>query len=446
MLAPVVDPRRLQDLRRTLYQVTPLRAEDTDPRDPEAQGWFVDVFAAAGDLDDPILELAERIAWSDRAVTLGLTGGTGVGKTTQIRRLQRVLWDDHLIKCVALDYGEFSELSSPPDITDFLLSLVGGFALQAVRDGLLPTGWDDDSIGGRLLEILKRLKVPELEVAAGPATVRVQDLLRQDETFRRRLREHMSGRVSEIIQEARTYAGEIASAIGQNVPDCAGVAMVVDSTEKLAAPGSEHDRMQAAVRNLFIQNGVNLTFPEVHTVYLVPPWLPISDGGAVRLPLIQFPAVRVEKRAGGGPDEDGIDIMERIVLARMPDVHELIAPDDLRRLCLESGGVQRVLFQMLHAAAGKARNADSLPIDSRFVDAAVDTVREDYLAVTVEAAPWLATIQETSTIDGLPADALAALGGYFQAMVVLQFSNGTKWYAIHPLMRKRVERAQAATT
>jgi hypothetical protein len=62
--------------------------------------------------------------------------------------------------------------------------------------------------------------------------------------------------------------------------------------------------------------------------------------------------------------------------------------------------------------------------------------------VTVEAAPWLARIQETSRLDGLPTEALAALGSYFQAMVVLQFSNGTKWHAIHPLMRPRVARAQ----
>ncbi len=62
--------------------------------------------------------------------------------------------------------------------------------------------------------------------------------------------------------------------------------------------------------------------------------------------------------------------------------------------------------------------------------------------MTVEAAPWLDRIQRTSGLDGLPAEALATLGAYFQAMVVLQFSNGTKWYAIHPLMRERVKRAR----
>ena len=197
------------------------------------------------------------------------------------------------------------------------------------------------------------------------------------------------------------------------------------------------------MRNLFVQNAGNLAFPEIHAIYLVPPWLPVSDGGALRMGLFQFPAIRVEKpEATRAPDESGLALMDELVRKRMPEIDELIAAADLRTLCRMSGGVQRVLFQLLHAVARRARGATSLPVGAAIIDSAVETIREDYLAVTVEAAPWLARIQETNRLDGLPAEALAVLGAYFQAMVVLQFSNGTKWYAIHPLMRKRVERAR----
>jgi len=271
----------------------------------------------------------------------------------------------------------------------------------------------------------------------------VLDLLREDETFRARLRAHLVGRVSEVIQEVRTYAAEIASAIIGHHDECAGVALVVDSTEKLAAPGSGQEQMHAAVRNLFVQNGDNLAFPEVHTIYLVPPWLPVSDGGALRMPLCQFPAVRVSQSGSDPqPDEHGLAIMDEVLRRRMPDIDELISRDDQRNLQLMSGGVQRVLFQLLHAVARRARSTTSLPVSTQTVQSAIETIREDYLAVTVEAAPWLARIQQTNRLDGLPEDALAALGAYFQAMVVLQFANGTKWYAIHPLMRERVRRAQ----
>ena len=82
----MVDRKRLEELRSTLYKVTPLRAEDLDRGELEKNGWFVDVFAPAenplASVDDPILDIADRIAWSDRALMIGLTGGTGVGKTT----------------------------------------------------------------------------------------------------------------------------------------------------------------------------------------------------------------------------------------------------------------------------------------------------------------------------------------------------------------------------
>ncbi len=441
----MVDRKRLEELRSTLYKVTPLRAEDLDPGELEQNGWFVDVFAAAenplASVDDPILNIADEIAWSDRALMISLTGGTGVGKTTQLGRLADVLWRDHSVACVTVDYGEFNELSSPPDVTDFLLSVVGGFAQRAADHGFLPDDWDRQTIGNSLLGILKRLKIPEAKIGlGGAATITVQDLLSQDETFRTRLREHLTSRVSEVIREVRAYAGKVVSAILEHVDGCKAVALVVDSTEKLAAPGSSQDRMHTAVRNLFVQNGDNLAFPEIHTIYLVPPWLPVSVGGSLRMTPLQFPAVRVEAR-NGGPDDHGLDLMCRIVRTRMPTIHDLIAADELRRLCLMSGGVQRVLFQLLHAVARRARSTPALPVPPELVESAIETIREDYLAVTIEAAPWLARIQETAGLDGLPQAALASLGDYFQAMVVLQFANGTKWYAIHPLMRDRVKRA-----
>jgi hypothetical protein len=287
--------------------------------------------------------------------------------------------------------------------------------------------------------------MPGLEIGLpGGASITVQDRLSQDETFRARLRAHLASRVTEVITEARDYAGEIVSAILAHVDGCTAVALVVDSTEKLAAPGSAQERMQTAVRNLFVQNGHNLEFPELHTIYLVPPWLPVADGGALRMAIHQFPAIRVERREDREADEEGLALIGSIVRARMPEVDELIEPEDLDRLCRMSGGVQRVLFQMLHVLAGRARASPTLPVPAEFVESAIQTIREDYLAVTREAAPWLDQIQETASLDGLPEAALASLGAYFQAMVVLQFANGTKWYAIHPLMRDRVKRAISA--
>jgi hypothetical protein len=272
-------------------------------------------------------------------------------------------------------------------------------------------------------------------------------MLAKDESFRVRLREHLAGRVTEVVREAHAYAGEIATAIKAH-KRCKGVALFVDSTEKLQS----HGKMRDAVRSVFVQNGENLAIPEVHTAYMIPPWLQLLDGGALRYRVIEFPAVRIEMRpdAAGVPaterkiDLAGIALLDETIRRRMSDIEQLIAPEDLQRLYRMSGGVMRTLFQLCQEVASAARRADSLPIASSLVDDAISKVRDRYLTLTEEAVPWLTQIDETSSLDNLPEDAIKTLGDYFQAVAVVPYANGEKWYAIHPLVRERLARVHRA--
>jgi GTPase SAR1 family protein len=422
---------RLTHLRRTLYECTELRAEAIE--EPDRREWLVDVFA---EVDDPVLEIIEKISWSSGGSTaLGLAGGSGVGKTTQVYRLIDKLWEDEQIVGIRVGYEDYSSLSSPPDITDFLLSVVGGLADEARSLGRLPSDWDEESVGHRILGLLQRLRF-EPEVTAGPVNIKAS--LREDESFRRRLREHLAGQVAQLVKEVRSFASSVVADISSHTPGCRGVVMIVDSTERLSAPASAEEEMQGAVRNLFIQNGENLRFEDLHSVYMLPPWLPISDGGALRLDTVMFPTIRVANR-DGTPAESGIALLDQIVRKRMSNIHELVSESDLREMYQMCGGIQRVLFTLLKELAGRARRSTSLPIDCDVVHTALDSVRQDYLAITVESAPALRHIDETKSVDGLEEEALAQLGRYFQALVVVQVANGEKWFTIHPLMRQRLD-------
>ena len=338
-----------------LYQCTELRAEAIP--ETNRRQWLVDVFAGE---DDPILEIIEKITWSEGTATaLGLAGGSGVGKTMQIYRLIDRLWDKHKIIGVRVGYEDYSSLSSPPDITDFLLSIIGGLADVGRKQGHMSADWGEEKLELRILGLLRRLKF-EPEVAAGP--VKVTASLREDESFRHRLREHLAGQVAQLVKEVRSFASSIVSDIRAHNAKCRGVVMIIDSTERLSAPASAEKDMQEAVRNLFIQNGDNLRFENLHSVYLLPPWLPISDGGALRLDTVAFPTVRVSNRDGSDA-ESGIDLLDQIVRKRMPEVNDLITQSDLRMLYCMSGGVQRVLFLLLKEVAGRARRANSLPVN-----------------------------------------------------------------------------------
>lgn len=421
---------RLNELRRELYLCTELRAEAIDEDD--RRRWLVDVFS---DQNDPVLELVEKVAWSaGRAVALGIAGGTGIGKTTQIYRLIDELWRSEELLAIRVNYEDYSSLSSPPDITDFLLSIAGGLAEEATALGHLPPDWDDVYVETRIMDLLRRLRF-EPEVGAGP--VKVKASLREDESFRRRLREHLSGQVAKVVDEVRTFVDEIVASIQAQTPGCRGVVMVVDSTERLSSPASSAVGMQDAVRNIFIQNGENLRFDRLHSMYLLPPWLPITDGGSLRMDTVVFPAIRVANRDDADA-ANGLEALDKIVRVRMPDINDLIGPSDLRELCRMSGGVQRVFFLLLKEVASRARGSLELPVSADTVQTAIDSVKQDYLAITVESAPALRMIDDSKSVDGLHEGSLGQLERYFQALVVLQVANGEKWFTIHPLMRQRL--------
>lgn len=401
-----------------LYQAMPLRAEELSY--DERRSWLVDVFDPS---EDPVLEIAEKIAWSERAALLGVAGGAGVGKTTQAYRLIDHLWMHHQTITIRVGYEDYSSLSSPPDITDFLLSVAGGLATEAQRLGHLPPDWNQESINSRLIALLKRLRL-ETEISAGP--LKVGAALREDESFRRRIRDHLSGQVSQLVGEVRVFVAQLVAKILEAHPGSRRVAMIVDSTERLSAPASADEAMRAAVRNLFLQNSENLRFDDLHVIYFLPPWLPISDGGALRFDIVGFPMIRVANR-DDSDSNSGMQLLDTIVKRRMPNIEELISASDLKELCRMSGGVQRVLFQLLQEVADKARGATSLPIESTIVSKAVNSIRQDYLAITSEAAPALRSIDASKSVDGLDEASLAQLGRYFQALVVLQVANGDKW-------------------
>ena len=377
---------------------------------------------------------------------VGLFGGAGVGKTTQLGRLRRVLADEHVIACVMVDYGEFNELSSAPDVTDFLLSVVGGFALQAQREGFLPDSWDKRAIGARMLDILKRLRMPGIEVGL-PGRARSWSKTCCARTSRFAGACVSTCRVASARSSQRCAATRRRSRARSSAryDDCAGVALVVDSTEKLVGarlwPGADagpacatsSSRTATTSRS---RRSTRCTSPAVAA------GVRRRRGAHDALPVPGRP----DRAAGseGEPDEDGLAIMDEVAAQRACRRSTSSSrPPTARAVPHERRGPARAVS---HAAdrRGRARRATTLPLGPAIVASAIATIREDYLAVTAEAAPWLARIQETNGLDGLPEEALASLGAYFQAMVVLQFSNGTKWYAIHPLMRERVLRAQRA--
>ncbi len=88
---------------------------------------------------DPVERLHDTIEFSVGESVQLVAGFRGTGKTTEFSRLERRLWrSDHLV--IRVDLDEYLDLTSPVDITDFLLVLSGAVGDRLQDERLLGPG------------------------------------------------------------------------------------------------------------------------------------------------------------------------------------------------------------------------------------------------------------------------------------------------------------------
>jgi energy-coupling factor transporter ATP-binding protein EcfA2 len=85
-----------------------------------------------GNDGDPIGALATRITWSEAASVNLLSGQRGSGKSTELRRLRKLLQDEGCVVCLC-DMRDYMNLTMPVEITDFFISVMGALN-DAVQD------------------------------------------------------------------------------------------------------------------------------------------------------------------------------------------------------------------------------------------------------------------------------------------------------------------------
>lgn len=85
---------------------------------------------------DPVDALARAISWTHGESVQLLSGFRGTGKSTELRRLKHRLESTGYI-VVLCDMEQYLNLSTPIDVTDFLLAVCGGLNEELSRRELL---------------------------------------------------------------------------------------------------------------------------------------------------------------------------------------------------------------------------------------------------------------------------------------------------------------------
>jgi len=133
----------------------------------------------------------------ERAASLRLPWDR-TGKSTELRRLRKRLQEsDAEYLVILLDVQDYVNLSTPVDVSDFLMALAGAFgdALQA------PELLDEDPsrVGywERLTHFLQRTEITLNEISAEPGGVGLKATLKSDPSFKQQLQKHMAGHLDQ---------------------------------------------------------------------------------------------------------------------------------------------------------------------------------------------------------------------------------------------------------
>ncbi|MEW5928826.1 MAG: hypothetical protein AB1941_15295 [Gemmatimonadota bacterium] len=404
-----------------------------EPLSPESPYYVPYLEAHAS--DDYISFLATEILFSEAAGVNLLSGQRGTGKSTQLRRLRKMLEEQGCVVFLS-DMHDYMHMTSPVEITDFFLSIMGALSEQVatyLREDVLK-----DRFWSRIGHFLNtEVRVEEVTLKGGWAEVKAS--LKDDVTFRQRVQKQMRGHVARLIRQSHDFAIEVVELVRKREgnPD-KKVVFLIDSVEQIRGVGAEAEDVYKSIENLFSGHADSLKLPLLHVVYTIPPWLPaLTPGlGAILGTVHTLPSVHIYQTRSRHPDPDGLEIMRRIVATRCDCWAQIFTPEQLDRIALNTGGDLREFFYLIKQCLTRAgASRAEWPIPDGVIEGGENNMRRGMLPVAEEDAEWLRQIAETHDPQLQSVQKLPSLARFFDTKLVLNYRNGEDWYDVHPLLR-----------
>jgi len=385
--------------------------------------------------EDLISLLATEILFSEAAGVNLLSGQRGTGKSTQLRRLRKMLEEQGCVVFLS-DMREYMHMTSPVEITDFFVSIMGALAEQVeerYRSGVLDEGYWE-----RLTRFLRtEVRLDELTLGAGGAEIKAS--LKNDVSFRKRLQEGMRGHVARLIQQSHDFAAQVVTLVREREDDPdKKVVFLIDSVEQIRGVGADAESVYKSLENLFSGHADSLKLPLLHVVYTIPPWLPaITPGlGSVLGTVHTLPSIHIYQTRSREPDPAGLEILRGIVAARCSRWGQIFTLGQLDRIALNTGGDLREFFYLIKQCLTRAgASRASWPIPDSVIEGGENNIRRGMLPIATQDALWLRRIADTHNPQLETVQELPALARFFDTKLVLNYRNGHDWYDVHPLIR-----------
>ena len=388
--------------------------------------------------DDPVELLARAIEWTPESVQL-FSGYRGTGKSTELKRLKKRLEEQPDSKYLVFlcDVEDFLNLSTPVDVSDFLMAVAGMFG-ESVRERLGDVHPLHEDYWERLRTFLTKTNVEVTEWSAAG----LKAGLKNDPVFKQRLQDQMAGHLGALVADVRHFLEDCVKCLKKHCGD-REIVLLLDSVEHIRGTLTNAEAVHSSVENLFAVHSDKLHLPNLHVVYTVPPYLKVRHpnvGALYESGLKTLPACKLRTREGEDIRES-FDAMERVVRYR-GDWRRLLGEDRplLDRLIHFSGGHLRDLLRLLREILIRAR---TLPVPESVASAAINQARTEFLPIPDDDALRLAAIADGHQASLRTLDDLPSLARFFDTHLVLCYRNGEEWYEVHPLVLEHV-RTQTA--
>lgn len=424
-------------LKRFYQQLAEKPLEPDDPR-------YVDLYRDSELAHtDPVADLVDTIEWSDGGSKQLFSGFRGTGKSTELRRLRKMLGELPRTKVVLCDMENYLDLTTPIEISDFLVSVAGALSDGLRADpALLGHDQAHESYWTRVVNFFKRTQVqlPQLTMGGTVADIGVQFKadLKADPTVRRQVQKALRGRLGALSADINDFVADCYRAMQEQHGIGVRLVLLLDSIERMRG-GAD---VASALEMVFQGHADKLGFADVHVVYTVPPWLKIRAPGVAGLydNSQQIPCVKV-RHVDGNPCVAGLDVLAQMVGKRGDWQRLLGTRAALDTLILASGGYLRDLLRLLQILLRSSKGRP-LPVDDRGLAWCQHEVRNSYLPLAQADAEWLARVDADNTPGLSEGVGLSELARFYDTHLILGYRNGKEWWAVHPLIADHV-RAQA---
>ena len=406
------------------------------PLDPD-DNWYQPFYKLVTSHPDPVDDLLKGIEWADTLETAQLLSGfRGTGKSTELRRLQNLLEEKGHYKVIRCDMQEYLNLSTPIDISDFLIAIAGAFSEKLTEDDFLGKDPAHKNYWERISAFLRKTEVKLDSISSNISGVEIKANIKQDPDFKEKLQQEMKGHLGALANDARQYFEQCVALLRKKHGPDTQVVLLLDSIEQIRGTSANEDDVYASVETVFQGHADKLRIPNIHVVYTVPPWLKIRSPGVAGLysNSEHLPCIKV-RETDGSPDRTGVDALVELV-GKRGDWRRLFASrNDLERVILASGGYLRDLLRLLQRCL---RQASSLPIDKSTIEMAEHHIRNSYLPIAQKDAEWLHRVANTHRAELIEGGDLGHLSRFFDTHLILCYRNGEEWFDVHPLITEHV--------